>query len=206
MVEEVLITNSMAATLLQQVHRDMLKDAVPMIQALRKEKGDYISEDDIRNQFYEAFEKHPHRNLEYAQECFGKTDMAIQEKDKNTGKCSPIMLYELKTYFKDNEIFYQTTAFREITHDIDKLYKRKSDSKAYFILVCKKSLIDNCPDTEEFKFIKETGLDKNGLNTRYTVKGYFDEITIAVKHKELNDDFVILSWQVEKKPTPKKKK
>ena len=98
MVEEVLITNSMAATLLQQVHRDMLKDAVPMIQALRKEKGDYISEDDIRNQFHEAFEKHPHRNLEYAQECFGKTDMAIQEKNKNTGNiCIIILSIEFST-------------------------------------------------------------------------------------------------------------
>lgn len=194
----------MAAILLQQVHRDMLKEAVPMIQALRKEKGDNISEDDIRDQFHAAFDKHPHRNLEYAQECFSKTDMVIQEKDKNTGKSSPVILYELKTYFKEHEVLRNKIG--EIISNIDKLYKRKWESRAYFILVCRKSQIDNCPDTEEFKFIKETGLDKNGLNTRYTVKGYFDEITIAVKHRELNDDFVILSWQVEKKPTPKKKK
>ena len=204
MVEEVLITNNMAATLLQQVHSDMLKDAVPMIQALCKEKGDNISEDDIRDQFHAAFCKHPHINLEYAQERFNKTDMVIQEKDKSTGKSSPVILYELKTYFKEHEVLRNKIG--EIISDIDKLYKRKSEAKAYFILVCRKSQIDNCPDTEEFKFIKETGLDKKGLNTRYTVKGYFDKITIAVKHRELNDDFVILSWQVERKPTPKKKK
>lgn len=196
----------MAATLLQQLHRDMLKDAVPLIQELRKKQGDNISEDDIRNQFHKAFDKHPHRNLEYAQECFGKSDMAIQEKDKKTDKNNSLILYELKTYFKDNEIFYQATAFGMITHDINKLYKRESESKAYFILVCKKSLIDNCPDTEEFKFIRGTGLGNAGLNTKYKIKGYFDEITISAKHKELNDDFVILSWEVEKKPKPKKKK
>lgn len=194
----------MATTLLQRVHKDMLKEAVSMIQKLRKEKGDYISEDDIRNQFHAAFDKHPHRNLEYAQERFSKTDMVIQEKDKNTGKASPVILYELKTYFKEHEVLRNKIG--EIISDIDKLYKRKSEAKAYFILVCRKSQIDNCPDTEEFKFIKETGLGRNGLNTRHTVKGYFDEITIAVKHRELNDDFVILSWRVEKKPTPKKKK
>ena len=183
----------------------MLKDAVPLIQELRKKQGDNISEDDIRDQFHKAFDKHSHRNLEYAQECFGKSDMAIQEKDKKTDKNNPLILYELKTYFKDNEIFYQTTAFGMITHDINKLYKMESESKAYFILVCKKSLIDNCPDTEEFKFIRETGLGNAGLNTKYKIKGYFDEITISAKHKELNDDFVILSWEVEKKSIPKKK-
>ena len=181
----------MATTLLQRVHKDMLKEAVSMIQELRKEKGDYISEDDIREQFHTAFDKHPHISLEYAQERFSKTDMVIQEKDKNTGKSSPVILYELKTYFKEHEVLRNKIG--EIISNIDKLYKRKWEAKAYFILVCRKSQIDNCPDIEEFKFIKETGLDKNGLNTRYTVKGYFDEITIAVKHRELNDDFVILS-------------
>lgn len=194
----------MAATLLQQVHRDMLKDAVPMIQALRKEKGDYISEDDIRNQFHAAFDKHPHRNLEYAQECFNKTDMVIQEKDKSTGKASPVILYELKTYFKEHEVLRNNIG--EILHDINKLYGRASESEAYFILVCRKSQIDNCPDTEDFRFIKETGLGNNGLNKKYKIKYVFNEITITVKHRELNEDFVILSWQVEKKPTPKKKK
>ena len=182
----------------------MLKDAVPMIQAIRKEKGDYISEDDIRNQFHTAFEKHPHRNLEYAQECFGKTDMAIQEKNKTTGKYSPVILYELKTYFKEHEVLRNNIG--EILHDINKLYERASESEAYFILVCRKSQIDNCPDTEDFRFVKETGLGNNGLNKKYKIKYVFNEITIAVKHIELNEDFVILSWQVEKKPTIKKKK
>ena len=59
--------------------------------------------------------------------------------------------------------------------------------------MCKKSLIDDCPDTDEFKFIKENGLGK-------------DEITVTVKHRIIDDDFVILSWEVEKKPKPKKKK
>lgn len=194
----------MATKLLQQVHKDMLKDAVPMIQAIRKEKGDYISEDDIRNQFHTAFEKHPHRNLEYAQECFGKTDMAIQEKNKTTGKYSPVILYELKTYFKEHEVLRNNIG--EILHDINKLYERASESEAYFILVCRKSQIDNCPDTEDFRFVKETGLGNNGLNKKYKIKYVFNEITIAVKHIELNEDFVILSWQVEKKPTIKKKK
>lgn len=194
----------MATTLLQQIHRDMLKEAVPMIEKLRKEKEYYISEDDIRDQFHAAFEKHPHRNLKYAQERFSKTDMIIQENDNNTGKSSPVILYELKTYFKEHEVLRNNIG--EIISDIDKLYKRKFEAKAYFILVCRKSQIDNCPDTEEFKFIKETGLCKNGLNKQYAVKGYFDEITIAVKHRELNEDFVILSWQVEKKSTPQKKK
>lgn len=182
----------------------MLKEAVPMIEKLCEEKGDYISEDDIRDQFHAAFEKHPHRNLEYTQECFGKTDMVIQEKDKNTGKYSPVILYELKTYFKEHEVLRNNIG--EIQHDINKLYDRTYDSKAYFILVCKKSQIDNCPDTETFKFIKATGLDNAGLNSKYKVKGYFDEITITAKHRKLNDDFVILSWEIEKKPTPKKKK
>ena len=194
----------MAATLLQQVHRDMLKDAVPLIQELRKKQGDNISEYDIRDQFHKAFDKHPHRNLEYAQECNGRKDMAIREKDKKTGKNIPVLFYELKTYFKEHELLRNNIG--EIISDIDKLYKRESDAKAYFILVCKKSQIDNCPDTEEFKFIKAIGLGNAGLNTKYKVEGYFDEITIRAKHKELNDDFVILSWEVEKKPTPKKKK
>ena len=192
----------MAATLLQQVHREMLKGAVPLIQKLRKKQGDNISEDDIRDQFHKAFDKHPHRNLEYAQECNGRKDMAIRE----TGKNNPVILYELKTYFKDNEIFYQATAFGKITYDIGKLYKRKSDAKAYFILVCKKSQIDTCPDTNEFKFIKESGLGKVGLNKQYKVKDTFDEITVTVRHRILDNDFVILSWEVEKKPKPKKKK
>lgn len=195
----------MATALLQQIHKDMLKDAVPLIQELRKKQGNNISEDNIRDQFHKAFDKHPHRNLEYAQECFGKKDMAIQEKDKKTGKNNPVILYELKTYFKDTEIFYQASAFGEIRYDIGKLYKRESDSKAYFILVCRKSLIDDCPDTDEFKFIKENGLGKIGLNKQYKVKDTFDEITVTVKHRILDDDFVILSWEVEKKPTQKKK-
>ena len=194
----------MATTLLPEIHRNMLKEAVPMIEKLCEEKGDYISEDDIRDQFHAAFEKHPHRNLEYTQECFGKTDMVIQEKDNNTGKYSPVILYELKTYFKEHEVLRNNIG--EIQHDINKLYDRTYDSKAYFILVCKKSQIDNCPDTDEFKFVKEAGLGNAGLNTKYKVKGYFDEITISVRHRELNDDFVILSREVEKKPTTKKKK
>lgn len=193
-------------SLLNQVHRDMLNDAVPLIQNLRKEKGDNISENDIREQFHAAFNKHAHRNLEYAQERNDRKDMVIRMKNKNTGKKVPVIEYELKTYFKDNEIFYLATAFGMIIHDINKLYKRESDAKAYFILVCKKSQIDNCPDTETFKFIKATGLDNAGLNSKYKVKGYFDEITITAKHRKLNDDFVILSWEIEKKPTPKKKK
>lgn len=39
-----------------------------------------------------------------------------------------------------------------------------------------KSLIDDCPDTDEFKFIKENGLGKIGLNKQYKVKDTFDEI------------------------------
>lgn len=182
----------------------MLKEAVPMIEKLRKEKGDYISEDDIRDQFHAAFDKHPYRNLKYAQECSGRKDMAIIAKDSHTGKSSPVILYELKTYIKPHEILRNNIG--EILHDINKLYERTSESKAYFILVCRKSQIDNCPDTEEFKFIKETGLGNNGLNKKYKIKYVFNEITIAVKHRELNEDFVILSWQVEKKPTTKKKK
>lgn len=194
----------MATTLLQQVHKNMLKDAVPLIQELRKKQGDNISEDDIREQFHKAFDKHKHRNLEYAQECFNRSDMVIQEEDRSTGKNIPAILYELKTYFKEHEILRNNIG--EIISDIDKLYKRESDAKAYFILVCKKSQRDNCPDTEEFKFIKANGLGNAGLNTKYKVKGYFDEITITAKHRESNDDFVILSWEIEKKPTPKKKK
>lgn len=194
----------MATTLLQQVHRDMLKEAVPMIEKLRKEKGDYISEDDIRDQFHAAFDKHPHINFEYAQECSGRKDMAIMAKDRHTGKSSPVILYELKTYIKPHKILRNNIG--EILHDINKLYERTSESKAYFILVCRKSQIDNCLDTEDFRFIKETGLGNNGLNKKYKIKYVFNEITITVKHRELNDDFVILSWQVEKKPTPKKKK
>ena len=182
----------------------MLKDAVPLIQGLRKKQGDNISEDDIRDQFHTGFDKHPYRNLEYAQECFGRSDMAIQEKDKNTGKSSPVILYELKTYFKEYEILRNDIG--KIISDIDKLYKRKSDAKAYFILVCKKSLIYDCPDSDEFKFIKGNGLGNVGLNKQYKVKGYFDEITVTVRHRILDDDFVILSWEVEKKPKPKKKK
>lgn len=194
----------MATTLLQQVHRDMLKDVVPLIQELRKKQGDNISENDIREQFHAAFDKHTHRNLEYAQECFNRSDMVIQENDKKTGKNIPVLLYELKTYFKEYELLRNNIG--EIIFDIDKLYKRESDAKAYFILVCKKRQIDNCPDTEEFKFIKATGLDNAGLNTKYKVKGYFDEIIITAKHRELNDDFMILSWEIEKKPTTKKNK
>jgi hypothetical protein len=129
--------------------------------------------------------------------------MVIQENDKKTGKNIPVLLYELKTYFKEYELLRNNIG--EIIFDIDKLYKRESDAKAYFILVCKKCQIDNCPDTEAFKFIKATGLGNAGLNTKYKVKGYFDEITITAKHRELNDDFVILSWEIEKKPTTKKK-
>lgn len=194
----------MASALLQQVHRDMLKEAVPMIEKLRREKGDYISEDDIRDLFHAAFDKHTHRNLEYAQECSGRKDMAIKRKDRHTGKSSPVILYELKTYFKPHEVLRNNIG--EIQYDINKLYERASESEAYFILVCRKSQIENCPDTEDFRFVKETGLGNNGLNKKYKIKYVFNEITIAVKHKELNDDFVILSWQVEKKPTPKKKK
>ena len=72
--------------------------------------------------------------------------------------------------------------------------------------MCKKSLIDDCPDTDEFKFIKENGLGKVGINKQYKVKDTFDEITVTVKHRIIDDDFVILSWEVEKKPKPKKKK
>lgn len=194
-------TNDMATTLLQQIHKDMLEDAVPLIQELCKKQGNNISEDNIRDQFHKAFDKHPHRNLEYAQERFNKTDMVIQKKDKTTDKYSPVILYELKTYFKPHEILCNNIG--EIQHDINKLYERASESKAYFILVCRKNQIDNCPDTEDFRFIKETGLVNNGLNKKYKIKYVFNEITIAVKHRELNDDFVILSWQVEKKPTTK---
>ena len=180
----------------------MLNYAAEKIRNLRIEKGNNISENDIRELFQAVINEHPHRNLEYAQECSGRKDMVIRE----TGKNNPVILYELKTYFKDNEIFYQATAFGKITYDIGKLYKRESDSKAYFILVCKKSLIDDCPDTDKFKFIKENGLGNVGINKQYKVKDTFDEITVTVKHRILNDDFVILSWEVEKKPKPKKKK
>ena len=138
------------------------------------------------------------------EEASGNPAVGIQEKDKSTGKASPVILYELKTYFKEHEVLRNNIG--EILHDINKLYDRVSESEAYFILVCRKSQIDNCLDTEAFRFIKETGLGNNGLNKKYKIKYVFNEITITVKHRELNDDFVILSWQVEKKPTPKKKK
>lgn len=187
--------DDMAATLLQQVHRDMLKDAVPLIQNLRKTQVDNISEDDIREQFREAFDKHPHRNLEYVQECFGRSDMAIQEKDKN----NPLILYELKTYFKPNELPHLNIG--AIMKDVYKLYTRKSNAKAYFIIVCRRNLVNTCPD-----FIKETGTNSVGLNKKYTVRAILYDVTITAKHREVNNDFVILSWEVEKKPIPKKKK
>lgn len=189
----------MAATLLQQVHRNMLKDAVPLIQELRKKQGNNISEDDIREQFHKAFDKHKHINLEYAQECNGRKDMAIQEKDKKTGKNIPVLLYELKTYFKPHEIPHLDIG--EMMEDVYKLYTRKSNAKAYFIMVCKRNLVNTCPD-----FIKETGTNSVGLNKKYTVKALLYDVTITAKHREVNNDFVILSWEVEKKPIPKKKK
>lgn len=178
--------------ILRQIHRNMLKDAVPLIQKLRKEKGNYISEDDIRDQFHAAFDRHPHRNLEYTQECHGRSDMAIKEDGV------PVIQYELKTYFKENEIFHQGTAFGKIMHDINKLYKKGAGSKAYFILVCRKQLIETCPDIDKFKFIKETGSGSVGLNKKYTVKAVLSDVTIRTKHREINDDFVILSWEIEK--------
>lgn len=184
--------------LLKQIHKDMLKDAVPMIQGFRKKQGDCISENDIREQFHAAFKKHNHSNLEYAQECFNKTDMVILEKDKKTGKNIPVILYELKTYFKENEIPHLDIG--RMMKDVYKLYTRKSDAKAYFVLVCKRNLINACPE-----FIKETGTNSVGLNKKYTVRAILHNVTIIAKHRELNDDFVILSWEVEKKPTPKKK-
>jgi hypothetical protein len=170
------------------VHREILKKAVPYIEELCKTKNDNISEGDIVGTLQKSFQQSHFSGLTLKLNQEGLLDLVIYKND------APFIVYEVKTYFKDNERFCISTAEGAIKNDLKKLAKRENDAAGYFLMVCKKETFERDKEDCSLKFITE----KKEQGAKYEMCVYQKDITVIVKHKEVTDNFYIFSWFVEK--------
>lgn len=175
---------------ISEIHKRLLKNAVPYIEALRQTQNDNITEDDIRTTFRNGFNTNQYRALTDVVERENRTDIVIYDKNH-----TPKIIYELKTYFKHNELFHQSTKSSEIEKDLHKLATRKTDATGYFLFVCLKEIFEQCKSQCQLDFI--TDLAKQG--TRYdNINALRKKVTVITKRMEETDDFYIMSFLVEK--------
>jgi hypothetical protein len=107
------------------VHREILKKAVPYIEELCKTKNDNISEDDIVGTLQKSFQQSHFRGLTLKLNQEGLLDLVIYKND------TPFIVYEVKTYFKDNERFFREKIAEEDQRRKEENLKWEKNQAAY---------------------------------------------------------------------------
>jgi len=149
---------------------------------------DYIFPILNRNVHKTEFRVNNFRELTVKGEREGRFDLVIYKNN------TPIIVYEVKTYFKDNERFSISTAEVEIEEDLKKLAKRVNYATGYFLMACKKETFERDKEDCSLNFVTEL---KNS-ETKYIVSAISENVTVIVKRREVNENFLILSFAIEK--------
>ncbi|MBP5398023.1 MAG: hypothetical protein J6Y32_05300 [Bacteroidales bacterium] len=166
---------------LSKIHKKILFQAVPLIEALIEMKGTDISEEDIRGCLMQAFGDI--RGYKIRQECEGRTDIVVYTSGER-----PVIKYELKTFFKPNELPQRIEG--DIHEDFTKLQKSADNACCYFLFVASTQQLRK----NTVRFINDYA--QQGQGTAINVPGIMNEVSAIVKRSEIRDTFVIYSWRI----------
>lgn len=181
----------------RDINRLMFKRASKALKQIIVDKGvECIDEETVRACLFNALSEL--RDYFPKKECENRTDLVVYKKKNNL----LYLLYELKTYFKAAEyICYDES---NILKDLYKLATRRSESSAYFILVCSKEQLRLSKEKDcrkdELQFIYE----ECNQGTIHTIIYADVSISIVTKRIYSNDLFYIYTWEVKKASNEKK--
>lgn len=171
-------------------HTEFVKLLSKSVEQLQAEKGDNISEDDIREKAISIYNSKSHRKYLLKKECGDRIDMVIYNKQQGEGCIHSI--YELKTYFKN----FEEIEMAAIRQDFVKLHKKKQSNnnvKAYFIMISTYNHLEYYSKHKKNKdFIDPLYKKKDNasLNTRGK------DISFVPRKEYARDKFRISIWEI----------